>query len=105
MPEEDGKITMSVYVQVIPKPIIPTPIPTPTDVPTDIPTDVPTDMPMDTPTSTPTPTPDGDFSYRQDDFTNPDDKRGKNTVQKRRNMQEMGRQRQIRLPLIRILLM
>lgn len=68
-PEEDGKITMSVYLQVIPKPIIATPIPiptdtptdtstdTPTDTPTDIPTDVPTDMPTDTPTDAPTDTP------------------------------------------------
>lgn len=96
-PEEDGKIKMSVYLQVIPKPIIPTPIPIPTDTPTekptdtptdkptdkptdtptDKPTDTPTDKPTDTPTDVPTPTPDGDFSHGQDDFTNPDDKKGK----------------------------
>ena len=88
---------MFVYLQVIPKPIIPTPIPiptdtptdtptntptdaptgTPTDTPTDKPTDTPTNTPTDTPTDVPTSTPDGDFSHGQDEFMNPDDKKGK----------------------------
>lgn len=54
-PQEDGKITVSVYLQVIPKPIVPTATPTQNITPAPTPTPDITPTPFPTETATPTP--------------------------------------------------